>query len=62
MAGISLVKLPQIVIGSYWCQVNIGSGNGFGAGKQQAISWANVDPDRSHHMPSIGHSELTGCY
>ena len=28
------------------------------AAKQQAITWANVDPDLCHHMASQGHSEL----
>ena len=26
--------------------------------RQQAIAWANVDPDRCRHMASLGHSEL----
>ena len=27
--------------------------------QQQAITWANVDPDLSGHMASLGHNELT---
>ena len=27
--------------------------------RQQAITWANVDPDLCHHMASLGHNELT---
>ena len=30
-----------------------------GAVRQQAITWANVDPDLWHHMASLGHNELT---
>ena len=29
-----------------------------GAVRQQAINWANVDPDLSGHMVSLGHNEL----
>ena len=29
-----------------------------GAVRQQAITWANVDPDICHHMPSLHHKEL----
>ena len=25
---------------------------------EQAITWANVDPDLCHHMASLGHNEL----
>ena len=28
-------------------------------GHQQAITWANVDPDLCRHMASLGHNELT---
>ena len=28
------------------------------AWRQQAITWANVDPDLCRHMVSIGHNEL----
>ena len=31
----------------------------FGAVRQQAITWANVDPDLCHHKASLGLSELT---
>ena len=27
--------------------------------RQQAITWANVDPDLCRHMTSLGHNELT---
>ena len=27
--------------------------------QQQAITWANVDPDPFRHMASLGHNELT---
>ena len=27
--------------------------------RQQAITWANVDPDLCRHMASQGHNELT---
>ena len=30
-----------------------------GAARQQAITWANDEPDLSHHMASHGHNELT---
>ena len=30
-----------------------------GALRQQAITWANVDPDLCCHMASLGHIELT---
>ena len=29
-----------------------------GAVRQQAITWANVDPDFCHHMVSLHHNEL----
>ena len=29
-----------------------------GAVRQQAITWANVDPDLCRHMASLGHNEL----
>ena len=29
-----------------------------GAGRQQTITWANVNPDFCSHMVSLGHSEL----
>ena len=29
-----------------------------GAVRQQAITWANVDPDLCRHMVSVGHNEL----
>ena len=28
-----------------------------GAVKQQAITWAKVDPDLCHHMALLGHNE-----
>ena len=30
-----------------------------GAARQQAITWANIDPDFCCHMVSLGHNELT---
>ena len=30
-----------------------------GAVRQQAITWANVDPDLCCHMMALGHNELT---
>ena len=27
--------------------------------RQQAITWANVDPVPCHHMAPLGHNELT---
>ena len=41
-----------------WWYVSIGSGNGLGAIRQQAIAWANVDPDLSCHIVHIGHVTL----
>ena len=32
-----------------------------GAVRQQAITWANVDPDPCRHMASLGRNELTHC-
>ena len=29
-----------------------------GATRQQAIAWADVDPDLCRHMTSLGHNEL----
>ena len=29
-----------------------------GAIRQQAITWANVDPDLCRHVASLGHNEL----
>ena len=31
---------------------------GMGAIRQQEITWANVDSDLCHHMPSLGHNVL----
>ena len=42
--------LQMNVIGRYWWEVNIGSGNG--------ITWDNVDPDLCRQMASLGHYEL----
>ena len=30
-----------------------------GVVRQQAITWANVDPDLCHHLASLGHNELS---
>ena len=49
-------KHPSIrLIYRWW----LGSGNGFSAIRQQAITWANVDPDLCHQMAALGHNELT---
>ena len=53
----SFVSPTMNVTGLNWWSVNIGSGNG-GAVRQQAITWANVDPDRCRHMASLGPNEL----
>ena len=44
--------------GSNWLQVNICSGNGFGAIRHQAITWTNVDADLCCHVVSLAHNEL----
>ena len=39
--------------------MNIGSGNDLAPSlRQQAITFANVDPDKCRHMVSLGHNEL----
>ena len=44
----------------HWSLVNIGSGSGLVQYvEQQAITWANVDPDLWHHVASLGHNGLT---
>ena len=30
-----------------------------GVVRQQSITWANIDPDRCHHMASLNHNELS---
>ena len=30
--------------------------------RQQAITWADVDPDLSGHMASLGHNELRSVF
>ena len=40
--------------GLHWWQVNIASGKWLGAATQQAITWANVDPDLCGHIASLG--------
>ena len=42
----------------HWWEVNIGSGNVLVAWRQQALTWANADPDLGHnelnmHLPSL---------
>ena len=44
------------VIVPYWRQVNIGSGPD--AVRQQAITWANVDPVLCCLIAILGHNEL----
>ena len=41
------------MISQYWFRLWLG------AVGQQAITWANVDPDLCRHMVSLGHNELT---
>ena len=56
--GLSRWNGPNInVTELHWWSVN----------RQQAITWANVDPDLCRHMASLGHNELmnttaTECY
>ena len=45
-------------VGTHDSQVNIGSGYGLVAVRQQAITWANVDQYRCRHMKSLGPNEL----
>ena len=59
MAGASLVKLPSdechcslLMIRQHWIRWWLG------AVRQQAITWANVDPDLCRHVVSLGHNEL----
>ena len=41
------------MITQHWCRLWLG------AIRQQAITWANVDPDLCHHMASLGLNELS---
>ena len=50
------MKLPpgdnhwtSLMISQHWFRLWLG------AVRQQAITWANVDPDQCHHMASLGH-------
>ena len=59
MAKVSIVELPSDesqwtppMISQYWFRY------WFGAVRQQAITWANVDPDLCRHMASLGPNEL----
>ena len=54
-----IVKLPSdechwtlLMISQHWLRWWLG------AVRQQAITWANFDPDLSHHMASLGPNEL----
>ena len=47
----------QLNIYETW-QVNIGTGNGFGAIRQQAITWVNVNPDTCICLHTLVHIEL----
>ena len=58
-AWASLVNLPtgdchwtSLIISQHWFRWWLG------AVRQQAITWANVDPDSCHNMASLGHNEL----
>ena len=60
MDEVSLVKLPSdechwtlLMRSQHWFRWWLGTV------RQQAITWANVDPDLCCHMASPGHSELT---
>ena len=62
MVGTSLMKnLPgeclwtSLMISQHWFRWWLG------VVRQQAITWANVDPDLCHHMVSLGHNELRLC-
>ena len=59
MAGVSLVKLPSdedqqtlSMISQYLPR------SWLGAIRQQAITWANIDPNLCRHVMSLGHNEL----
>ena len=59
MIDIPLGKLPSdecnwilLMISQYWFR------KWLGAVRQQAITWANVDPDLYRHMAWLGHHEL----
>ena len=60
MTDVSLVKLPSdecnwilLMICQHWFR------KWPGAVRQQAITWASVDPDLCRQMASLGHNELT---
>ena len=40
------------MVSQHWCRLWLG------AVRQQAITWANVDPDLCHHMASLSHNEI----
>ena len=42
-----------LLISQYWFR------SWLGAVRQQAITWANIDPDPCHQMVSLGNNELT---
>ena len=62
MAEVSLVKL--LSDGCHW--TSLISQHWFrewlGAVRQQAITWANVEPDLCRHMASLGHNELNKSF
>ena len=45
-----------LMISQHWCRWWLG------AVRQQAITWANVDPVLCRHMASIGHNELMSIF
>ena len=49
---IAFRSMPLMMVGQHWFRYWIG------AVRQQAIIWANVMPDLSRHMVSLGHNEL----
>ena len=50
--ALSWWSLDSLMISQYWV------GWWLGAVRQQAITWAYVDPDLCRHMASLGHNEL----
>ena len=45
--------MTLLMVSQHWFRLWLG------ALRQQAITWANVDPDLCRHMVSLGHNELT---
>ena len=49
-------------LGSNWCKVSIGSGNGLARNRQKNIIWTNVDPVHRRIYAALGGEELTQNY